>query len=245
MTGNGDLGARFGTAGGTLRGIALAAAAVLIGGTPVAVASPGAGNGAGEGAFSVTATMPDELVVGEETALRLTVEQPGEIMTEFWWVRTRVEGEIRRPMLLVEHHDKVELSGAPPEEMVTPDDFQVTYLRMPYGRRILAKETEVAFTLTAEPGPDDVLALNVITYLEGDAPRDARFVRRRVELPLRAGATAAGAPSDVSRWGEGETLSIGDVAPDFELPDLVGRKKSLSSLLDDRRVLILAYRRAT
>ncbi len=230
-----------------LRGVALRVVPLLLCGGAAAGEPTREPAGDAAAAFSASASIPAEiLVVGESAEVMLIVEQPGEIMLEFWWERLREAGEIRRPILLIEHNEKVELAGAVPADLVTPDDFQVSYLRMPYGRRVMTKETSIAFTLLAEPEPDDVLALNVITYLEDELdPQGARFVRRRIELPLRGGAQAQGVSSEVSRWGQGETLAIGDTAPDFELPDLTNRKRKLSDRLGDQRVLILAYRRAT
>ena len=81
---------------------------------------------------------------------------------------------------------------------------QQSFLRYPYGRRLLSKDESIKFKLKAKPGAKDVIVLNVTAYT-GDMSEDnadgSRFIRRRLELKLKPGATAKGKRSKKSDWG--------------------------------------------
>jgi hypothetical protein len=198
-------------------------------------------------AFVVSAELDTTtLVVGETYVARVLLDVIGEIHREFVWEDPRKPGELRRPLLQIQSPPSVELLGVAPANLVTPGDFQESYLRMPFGRRLLDKETEVAFRLIAEPQPGDVLGLNVVTYIESDTAEDATFTRLRIDLPLTSGARGIGVTTSNSRWAGEDTLAIGDTAPGFELKDArSGRLVSLESVLGEKRALVMAYRRST
>lgn len=186
------------------------------------------------------------LVVGETSVLRVLLDVDAGIHREFAWEDPRKPGELRRPILQIQTPASVELLGAAPTNLVTPGDFQQSYLRFPYGRRLLDTQTEIAFRLIAPPELGDTLGLNVVTYLEGDEPGEAIFVRLRIDLPLTPGASATGMPGATSRWAGDDTLSIGDTAPGFSLKDArTAKTVSLESVLGQKRALVMAYRRST
>lgn len=201
--------------------------------------------------FPVHATLTaSELEVGGRYSFEVAVELGGDINVEFpWSTAYRLQGE-RRPILLIDAPDCVRLEGAPPDVLDTPDDFQVSYLHFPFGRRMLTKQVTVEFELIAEPGPDDTLGINVVGYLGTmgtDTRDDSRFVRRRLELPLTPGAQTRsdGRPAARSSWGEDRTLQIGDPFPALSLPDNEGRTVDLAEWVGKRSVLVTVYRRET
>ena len=191
-----------------------------------------------------------DLEVGGHYELEVSVELAGEINVEFPWSSAfRSEGE-RRPLLLIDSPDCIRLEGAAPDVLVTPDDYQSSYLHFPHGRRMLSKTVSVAFELVAEPAPEDTIGINVVGYLGQvgtDSRQDSSFVRRRLELPLTAGARVAsdGSTAQRSSWGEDRTLQIGDRFPEAALVDNTGAPVQLSEWLGKRDVLVTLYRRET
>ena len=86
------------------------------------------------------------------------------------------------------------------------------------------------------------IGLNVTGYVSA---RDGRkgFLRRRLELPLVAGASALEVDSRKSTWGVDQSvLQIGDVAPDFRLPRADGSKVSLGRFRGKKNVVVTTYR---
>lgn len=202
----------------------------------------------GEEVFPVTAELvADQLELNGQYHVDLSVDLPGDINAEFPWSGAfRAEGE-RRPIVLVDTPDCVRLVGEPPELLITPEDFQLTYLRFPHGRRMLEPRLSIEFELVSQPAPDDRIAINVVGYLGAmgtDSPAESRFVRRRLELPLEGGATVRsdGTPAARSNWGADTTLQIGDAFPRVTLPDNTGVEVDLSEFVGQTNVLILFYR---
>ena len=153
----------------------------------------------------------------------------------------------RRPLLLIDTPDCVRLVGDPPELLITPDDFQLSYLRYPHGRRMLEPRVTVEFELVAQPDADDRIGVNVVGYLGAmgtDSEDESRFVRRRLELPIEGGArvTSDGAPAERSNWGGSTTLQIGDPFPRVTLPDNTGVEVDLAEFVGETNVLVLLYR---
>ncbi len=199
-------------------------------------------------AFAASALLDvEDLSPGETYAVRLMLEVSGEIQPLFQWEDPRKAGELRRPILQIEAPDCVRLLGEAPTQLTTPGDLQESYLRMPFGRRLLEKNTDIEFELASKPQDGDTLGLNIVTYLESDEePEQARFVRLRIDLPLKSGAQARGLPASSSRWAEATTLALGDKAPAFDLQDARdGKKVSLQDVLQKKRALVMAYRRST
>ena len=78
-------------------------------------------------------------------------------------------------------------------------------------------------------------------WLDNDDPQKARFVRKRLELPLKAGAETRPGDAENNAWGTHATLSIGEQADAFQLPS----HDELEIDLDEYRgspTLIIDYR---
>lgn len=186
--------------------------------------------------FTANITLDRPGTRGDPHYIVVNLELEGEI------TQTREEGKPRTPLLLIDAPDSILLLGGPPEQLETPPDFQATFLRRPYGRLLFEKETRVPFRVERKPRADEHLEMTLVTYLEGDQPQDARFIRKRYRLPLVQGAKAMEVDATNSRWGIHETLAIGDQAPDFDLPSYDGSRLRLSEFRGKKNVIIVTYR---
>jgi hypothetical protein len=117
------------------------------------------------------------------------------------------------------------------------------FLQAPYERLVRGDEASIELTLVGEPGDDDRIGVNVIAYLTNDDGR-AVFARRRVELPVAAGAEGSADNQALrSDWGtEAAGLQIGEKAPDFTLPRADGSTLTLSERLGEGSVIVTTYR---
>ena len=186
------------------------------------------------------------LEVGAQYEIVLTLELEGQINPLYTWEEGYQPGGLRRPLVQIDAPAPVTLLGGAPNELLTPDDFQASFLRAPHGLRAKGKQVRIPFRLESAPKPKDSIGINVIVYLGQDTRREARFVRRRIELPLRAGAESAAEQEGDGSWGPDGVLAIGDDAPDFELFGLtLGAKTALRGLRARSDVLVLFYRGAT
>jgi len=115
------------------------------------------------------------------------------------------------------------------------------FLQEPFERLLTELPAEIRFTLKALPAEKETIGINVIGYLKtesGDA-----FLRRRLELPLRAGATAKTVSPQSSTWSTDEKLlDIGDRAALFDLPRADGSRVRLEQYLGDKTVIVTTYR---
>lgn len=180
---------------------------------------------------SLTASMPDEVAVGREFEVSIGVSIP-----DSW----KAAG-VPKPLLQIEHPDGVALSGRVIES--ARDLARNQFIEEPFERQIDFGESSFGVTLTAPPEEGDVLGVNVVTYVAGADDADVYFVRRRVELPLKAGAsgTSKGQAKD-SGWGRNGTLEIGDRAKAFKLPRADGSTVSLEDYKGERNVIVTTYR---
>ncbi|MHC4909208.1 MAG: hypothetical protein ACYTF9_05760 [Planctomycetota bacterium] len=120
------------------------------------------------------------------------------------------------------------------------------FLEEPYERMIEPGRSRVGFTLERRPDASARLGVNVVAYARREAPTDGEpkyaFVRRRVELPLEPGATASSSEqAQVSNWGRGRGLQIGETAPDFDLPRGDGTTVTLGQMRGTP-VIVTTYR---
>ena len=69
------------------------------------------------------------------------------------------------------------------------------------------------------------------------------FYRKRLELPVKAGADAVEGDSTDSTWGaDEELLDIGDKATPFVLPRADGSEFDLQSVLGRKNIIVTTYR---
>lgn len=192
----------------------------------------------------ISARMPDgAMSPGEVYEFTVALEVGDADAERFGWTLDEPDRSIQRgrPILQIDVPDSIELTESGPADAASPEDVLTSYLGMPYGRRLLTAETTIAFRLTREPEADDVIGLNVIAYLGDGSREDARFVRRRVHLPVSPGAKAIAADPSDSSWGTANHLHISDVAEDFTLPGTDGESVTLSSLRG-QTVIVTTYR---
>lgn len=147
----------------------------------------------------------------------------------------------RKPLLQLDLPEGVAPAERPLETLKTRVDYQNHYLGFPWARSVLA--SELAIPLRIDDGATGRIGLNVTTYLDGDAPEDAVFVRRRLELAVRDGAEAEVVDAVRTTWGRDDLVHVGDRAPDFDLPSGDGEALVLSQEIAKKQpVFLLTYR---
>ena len=83
---------------------------------------------------------------------------------------------------------------------------------------------------------DRVEALDLI------GSEDHHYFRRRLELPIKSGATSVEVDESNTHWGTHDTLVVGDDADDFTLPQYGGTEISLSDYIGKKNVIVTTYR---
>ena len=116
------------------------------------------------------------------------------------------------------------------------------FVNAPYERMLSELPAKIAFTLTDTPAKDATIGMNIVGYVT-NAAGEQGFLRRRLELPLEAGAAALEVPATRSTWGKDETrLQIGQSVKELVLPRADGSELALSSLLGEKNLLLVTYR---
>ncbi len=182
----------------------------------------------------LSAQMPARIAPGEPVEIRIEVA-PGE------GVDASAAG-LPRPILQVQVPEGVHLAG---RELSDAEQARNDFLYAPYESMIKVGEHTLSLTIDDTLAPDAMLAINLIAYVRRRGDDSARFVRRRVNLPLQPGAKASSdEPATNSRWGPPgfETLAIGDRVPDLELPRADGSIVRLRDLLAAGDVIGTTYR---
>jgi len=116
------------------------------------------------------------------------------------------------------------------------------FIQEPYERALDKSPIRVAFQLKQAPPSAVRFGLNFVGFAARNGGEDARFVRRRLELPVRAGARAEAANPSRSNWGVENLLTIGDKADEFALPKADGTTVRLSDHLGKSNVIVTTYR---
>lgn len=182
----------------------------------------------------LSAQMPAQIAPGEPVEIRIEVA-PGD------GVDASAAG-LPRPILQVQVPEGVNLAG---RELSDAEQARNEFLYAPYESMIEVGEHTLSLTIDDSLDPDATLGINLIAYVRRRGDDGARFVRRRVDLPLRAGASASSdEPATNSEWGPPgfETLAIGDTVPDLELPRADGSIVRLRDLLSAGDVIVTTYR---
>lgn len=114
------------------------------------------------------------------------------------------------------------------------------FLMAPF--ELLAKEfpMRIPFELRENPGDDEHFSLNLLAFVRHE--NDDYFVRRRLELPLRPGASATLVEPTASDWGDSSVLTLGEPADSFSLPKADGTRVSLEQYRGKKNVVVTTYR---
>jgi len=202
--------------------------------TAMVVAMTGSAGGPPADLVDVQARMPARIEVGAEASIELEIE-----FAEAW---SSSEAGIPEPLVQLEVPDSVELTG---RRLTSYRELAGNeFLREPFERVVEPGRSSIGFRLVDEPGAGEVIGISVIAYVRAPDGEDAHFVRRRVDLPVRAGASgrAERAQAERSDWGVRDVLQIGDKAAGFELPRADGSTLSLDEALAQGDVVITTYR---
>ena len=117
------------------------------------------------------------------------------------------------------------------------------FLMAPYERPAEPGETRIDISVADTRDADERIAVNVIAYMRRGEKGPARFVRKRLELPVTPDATGAPAASPDSHWGDERAgLQVGDRAASFSWPKADGTTVSLEDHLGERNILLTTYR---
>ncbi len=173
------------------------------------------------------------MIVGQETSIALHLEIP-----EAW---SASDAGIPKAFLQIQVPDSIELSG---RKLTTYRELaRNEFLEEPLERLIDPGDSSIGFTLEREPSESDVIAINVLAYVAGVEEDEQYFIRRRIELPISAGATARSAvQAEVSNWGDNGSLQIGDKAAAYSLPRADGGLVDLGEALSETNVIVTTYR---
>jgi len=182
----------------------------------------------------VEASMPSEpLEAGEAYAIRLETT-----LTEGW---SASAAGIPEAMVQIDVPHSVRLLG---RELTTLRELaRNDYVHEPWERLIEVGESEIEFRLECAPEPGETIGLNVLAYVAKPGGEDAVFLRRRVELPVKSGASAwTNERATVSDWGINGTLQLGEKATAYTLPRADGSTVDLSELIGETPLVITTYR---
>lgn len=116
------------------------------------------------------------------------------------------------------------------------------FIRSPEERLADGPTTEFEFEPTAPCHDDEPFEINILAYVSPPDGSDAWFVRRRIALPIKRGATSHEVDASKSDWGIGKELQIGDKAPLMKLPRADGTMIDLARDLGKRNIVITTYR---
>jgi hypothetical protein len=143
-------------------------------------------------------------------------------------------------MVEIEVPASVELSGKVLESF---DELKKNeFLRAPFERLLQKPQTSIGFRLTSPPAKDARIEFNFLAYVSKDPAENGWFVRKRLALPIVAGATAVEVSPRVSRAGASDTLQLGDEASSFELPEAEGDFVEFDQYLYERNIIVTTYR---
>ncbi len=183
--------------------------------------------------MKLSASMPTgELAVGQEYEVQISLE-----LADGWSIGAGVP----KPILQVEAPASVHLSGRYLTEY--KELARNEFLQEPYERVIDPGNNSVRFTLESAPTAGETISLNVVAYVSETDEEDAFFLRRRVELPVRAGVSSSSTEqANVSDWGIDNTLNIGDRAEGIVLPRADGSTLALDDYLGEQNILVTTYR---
>ncbi len=190
-------------------------------------------------ALQVQASLPsDPLLVGETYSATLTVQlSPDSEGRELSAVKAGVPGFL----VQLDVPPSIELIGKAPATL--RELGKNNHLQEPFERMIDEFPAQIEFKLIGEPGPTETLGINLVGYLTPGEARKSTFVRKRLELPLTAGASGLEVKANKSNWGQDKKLlQISSRASDFGVPRADGSELRLSHYLGEKNIIVTTYR---
>jgi len=188
---------------------------------------------ASDSALTASARIDEtELKVGSTADLVVDISVPEDLSIS--------DAGMPKPLLQIQVPDSVRLEG---KVLTTRKELSRNeYLSAPFERAVGPGSNRIAFMLTGTPQPGAHFGLNVIAYASNADGQGARFVRKRLEVPLKPGASSREVPPTESAWGNDSTLQIGQKAQAFELPKADGTRFDLENLIGKKNILVTTYR---
>ncbi len=174
-----------------------------------------------------------ELEVGQSGEIRVAVDWPASLSAS--------GAGLPAPILQLQVPDCVRLT----EQHLTEyrDLARNEFLEQPYERLLQENAATIPFELIAEPAEGDTIGLVLIAYVSGPDGSAKRFVRERIELPVRGGAKSRDGDDADSHWGPADArLQIGDEATPVTLPRADGTELALGDLLGKQNLVVTTYR---
>ena len=187
-----------------------------------------------QGTTRINATLPAEhLEVGSTYSIQLDVHFPEAVVAS--------EAGAPKPFLQIDVPPSVKLSGRVLTEF--SDLAANEFLAEPYERLLGGPQTKIDFELIAEPKAGETIGLNVVGYVDAGEGSEPYFLRRRLELPVVAGAKAKEAKAENSNWGiDEDLLQIGDKLTGFSLPQADGTMVSIDDMIGEKNLILTTYR---
>lgn len=182
----------------------------------------------------ITATLPaTELTVGGAHEIRLEIVFPDAVVAS--------EAGVPAPLLQLDVPPSVKLTG---RTVTTLKELRNNeFIAEPYERLLEDTQSAITFELVTEPAEGATIGLNVIAYVSAGDGTEPVFMRRRLELPLVAGASATEATEPNSTWGTDEALlQIGDKLEPFALPLADGYELSVAEWIGQSNIILTTYR---
>ena len=187
-------------------------------------------------AVRVAASLPAEsLEVSGRYSIVVEVEMPEGASS----VATGWRADPPAPFLQIDVPPSIRLVGEP---LTTYAELASNeFVAEPFERLLRELPARVEFELIAEPGADEVIGLNLIGYIRSE--EEEMFMRRRLELPVRAKAVAEEVSATDSSWSCDERLlQIGDDAAPFVLPLGDGTEVALADFIGEKNIIVTTYR---
>ena len=182
----------------------------------------------------ITATLDaTEMTIGGAHEIRLEIVFPAAVVAS--------EAGVPAPLLQLDLPPSVKLTG---KTLTTLKELRANeFIAEPYERLLEDSITAISFELVSAPAEGATLGLNVIAYVSAGDGSEPVFMRRRLELPLVASATATEATEPNSRWGNDDALlQIGDKLESFALPDADGFELNVGEWIGQSNIILTTYR---
>ncbi len=149
--------------------------------------------------------------------------------------------ELTSPIVQLDVPESVRLNGPRRE---THDHMRWSgFIEEPFEWLVEEGKVKVSFNLRKDVPPGTTIGLSFTAFVRIDDGANDYFLRRRLELPVRANSKSIPGDARDSAWGENAARwRIGDVVRPFSLPRADGSRFDASEHLGKRRIVLVTYR---